>query len=114
MTREFVLMPEFERQWADMGLDDQDLRRLQEMLLLNPQAGPVMQGTGRLRKMRFAYGNKGKSGSARVAYVDFLLYEKIYLITAYPKNQKDNLSKEERNIVKQLIEQLEAALERGN
>ena len=55
--------------------------------------------------MRYAIGNKGKSGSIRVLYVDLVIHEKIYLITAYTKNQKDNLSNEEKSIVKRLIEQ---------
>lgn len=47
-----------------------------------------MQGTGGLRKVRFALENRGKSGSVRVVYVDFVVYETIYLITAYTKNEK--------------------------
>ena len=69
-----------------------------------------MQGTGGLRKVRFAFDNRGKSGSARVVYVDFVVYEKIFLITAYPKNEKDNLSKAERNDIKKLIEALDNSL----
>ena len=65
-----------------------------------------MQGTGGVRKMRFAFENRGKSGSARVIYIDFAIYEKIYLITAYPQSAKDNLTKEERNAIKQMVEKL--------
>lgn len=110
MTRSFIIMPEFERQWAKMGLTDNDLKRLQYELLDSPKAGDVMQGTGGLRKVRFSFENRGKSGSTRVVYVDFAVYEKIFLITAYPKNEKDNLSQAERNAVKKLIENLENSL----
>ncbi|MBQ6944692.1 MAG: type II toxin-antitoxin system RelE/ParE family toxin [Ruminococcus sp.] len=110
MTRLFVIMPEFEKQWAKMGLTDKDLQRLQYQLLENPFGGAVMQGTGGLRKIRFAFEKQGKSGSARVVYVDFAVYEKIFLITAYPKNEKDNLSQAERNGIKKLIEALEDKL----
>ena len=70
-----------------------------------------MQGTGGVRKMRFAFEDRGKSGSARVIYVDFEVYDKIYLITAYPKNEKDNLTKEERNELRQLMDILKKQLE---
>ena len=60
--------------------------------------------------MRFAFEDRGKSGSARVIYVDFEVYEKIYLITAYPKNEKDNLSAQERNEIHRLIDILKAQL----
>ena len=36
-------------------------------------------------------------------YVDFEVHEKLYLLTAYPKNEKDNLSQAERNTLKQLV-----------
>lgn len=110
MTRLFVILPEFEKQWTKMGLNDKDLRRLQYILLDDPKIGDVMQGTGGLRKVRFPFENRGKSGSARVVYVDFAVYEKIFLITAYPKNEKDNLSQAERNAIKKLIEALESQL----
>lgn len=112
MTREFVMLPEFDRKWKDMGLTDRELKALQEELTINPQKGDVMQGTGGLRKIRVAFEGKGKSGSARVCYVDFSVYERIYLITAYSKDEKDNLSKAERNEVKKLIHILESTIDR--
>lgn len=60
--------------------------------------------------MCFAFENRGKSGSIRVIYVDFETCGKLYLLTAYPKNIKDNLSKAERNDFKQLVEILEYEL----
>ena len=82
------------------------IKNLQEELTNNPEIGPIMQGTGGVRKMRFAYDNRGKSGSTRVIYIDFEVKEKIYLLTAYAKNEKDNLSKAERNKLKELTSTL--------
>lgn len=110
MTRTFVMTKEFDKNWASMGLTDDDLSALQQELISNSQKGDLMQGTGGLRKMRFAFEGKGKSGSARVCYVDFAVYEKIYLITAYPKSEKENLSKAERNAIATVIAQLEKSL----
>ena len=111
MTRTFVELPIFRTRWKEMGLNDDDLRRLKEELLSNPKVGEVMRGTGGVRKMRFAFQKRGKSGSVRVIYVDFEVYEKIFLITAYTKNEKDNLTDSERKEVKQLIGILEQQLE---
>ena len=113
MTREFVMLPEFDRKWKELGLTDRELKALQEELTINPQKGDLMQGTGGLRKIRVAFEGRGKSGSARVCYVDFAVYERIYLITAYAKDEKDNLSKAERNEVKKLIHILEATIDRS-
>ena len=110
MQRTFIILPEFDKHWKSMGLSDEDLRRLENLILQNPEAGALMQGTGGLRKLRFALDNRGKSGSARVCYVDFIIQETVFLITAYPKNEKENLSKAERNTIHKLIEALEHTL----
>ena len=104
MTRVFVELPSFRSDWKALGLTDSDLRRLQEELLANPKTGNAIQGTGGVRKMRFAFENRGKSGSVRIIYVDFEIHEKLYLLTAYPKSEKDNLTKAERNELKKLVE----------
>lgn len=110
MTRTFVELPFFQKKWKAMGLDDKDLRRLQEELIADPKVGAAMQGTGGIRKMRFAFEKRGKSGSIRVIYVDFEVYEKIFLITAYPKNEKESLTQSEKNELKQMISILEQQL----
>lgn len=42
MKRAFVLTPSFERAWAEMGLGDGELARLQSLLLMDPEAGDVI------------------------------------------------------------------------
>ncbi len=111
MTRTFVELPLFRSKWKSLGLDDDDLKRLQEEMLLDPKTGAVMKETGGVRKMRFAFEHRGKSGSIRIIYIDFEVYEKIYLLTAYPKSEKDNLTKAERNELKELVKVLEHQLE---
>lgn len=104
MNREFVMLPRFDLRWEQMGLNDEHLRQLQNQLMKNPDIGVVVQGTSGMRKYRIQIeNNKGKSGGARVCYVDIAVKEKIYLITAYPKSAQDNLSKEARNIIKELV-----------
>ena len=110
MKRSFIELPIFKSRWEALGLNEEDLLRLQIELLADPKVGDVMQGTGGVRKMRFAFEHRGKSGGVRVIYVDFEVYEKIYLLTAYIKNEKDNLTKKERSEIKQLIEVLEQQL----
>ncbi|MCC8046216.1 MAG: type II toxin-antitoxin system RelE/ParE family toxin [Clostridiales bacterium] len=110
MTRTFIQTKEFSKKWDGLGLGDDDLRRLELTLLHNPDKFPVMKGTGGLRKMRFAFAHEGKSGGVRICYVDFVIEEVIYLITVYPKNEKDNLSNAERNEIKKVIEAIKASL----
>ena len=111
MHREFIHGKKFDEQWQSLGLTDDNLKDLQMILLKNPKIGSVIQGTGRLRKMRYGYGNRGKSHSVRVCYVDFEIHEKIFLIMVFAKNDMEKLSKAERNSIKQLIERLEKYFE---
>lgn len=115
IIRTFIEVPLFSKRWKEIGLGDEELRILQIMLLKDPQSGPIMEGTGGIRKVRFPLENKGKSGSVRVCYTDFEEYEVIYLITAFTKDEQDNLTKEERNVLKKLVKSLkeEAAKNRG-
>ena len=82
------------------------------MLLENPKMGPIIEGTGGIRKLRFPFENRGKSSSLRVCYTDFEEYEAIYLITVYGKKEQDNLSDEEKTILRKLVKELLDA-ERG-
>lgn len=106
MIRTFIETPLFSKRWSSLGLSESDLLKLQIMLLENPQLGPVIEGTGGIRKARFPYINRGKSGSVRVCYTDFEEYEVIYLITVYQKKEQDNLSDEEKAILRKLVKEL--------
>jgi len=111
MKRTFIQTKEFSRNWDELGLNDDDLRMLEIDIMLNPDNYPIMQGTGGLRKARISIdNNKGKSGGARVCFVDFVILETVYFISVYSKDSKENLSKSERNEVKKLIEILKNSL----
>ena len=113
LSRIFVELPSFMARWKSLGLNDADLLRLEIELLNNPKVGAVLQGTGGVRKVRFAFDDRGKSGRIRVNDIDFEIYEKIFLLTAYAKADQANLTKQERNDLKGLVELLELDLEKG-
>ncbi len=110
MTRTFIQTREFSRNWDRLGFNDDDLRTLENDILNNPDKYPVIKGTGGLRKARVAFEHRGKSGSARVCYVDFVFAETVYLITVYGKNEKANISSQEKNEIKKLIDIIEKNL----
>lgn len=104
MTREFVYTEPFRKCWKAMGLSENDLKKLEEILLENPQLGDVIEGTGGARKMRIQIENRGKSGGGRVIYVDVFEKEKLYFLLAYPKNVQDNLTPDQKKQVRKLVE----------
>ena len=89
-----------------MGLNDENLRELEQELLKNPQSGDVIEGTGGARKLRIKIRNRGKSGGGRVIYVDVFEKEKLYFLFAYPKNVQENLTAEQKRIIKNIIEEI--------
>lgn len=107
--REFILTQIFDEVWKELGLTDNELRILENMILEDPEIGDLIRGTGGLRKVRIAFGGRGKRGSGRVVYVDFASLEKVYLIAVYPKNKIENLDdndkREFRNFIKFLKEE---------
>ena len=59
MKRTFIMTPVFDNSWAAMGLDDADLVDLQNTLLVDPEAGDVIPGTGGARKIRVKANSHG-------------------------------------------------------
>ena len=106
MTREFIITSVYDKLWVRLGLTDDDLRDLQNLLMINPAAGDIIQGTGGARKIRFTLSNIGKSGGVRIIYTDITHLKRIYLLLCYPKSQQDDLSHDQKKQVKALIETL--------
>lgn len=103
MNRTFIEVPQFTRKWQALGLTDDTLKALQEALLNDPKAGDAIKGTGGIRKIRIPMGNKGKRGGARVIYVDIEVKATIYFINVYAKDEKDDLTEEEKKAFKTVV-----------
>ncbi|MDR0929127.1 MAG: type II toxin-antitoxin system RelE/ParE family toxin [Oscillospiraceae bacterium] len=106
MRREFWHTALFDNQWNALGCTDDDLASLQNYLCSNPQVGAVIRGTGGVRKVRIALEGRGKRGGARVLYADVVIFESIALLAVYAKNEKENISEEERQTLKRIMERI--------
>jgi hypothetical protein len=82
-------------------------------LAANPKAGVLIQGTGGVRKLRWARGGRGKSGGVRVIYYFHSEALPLYLLTMFGKNERSDLSKAERNELADLVHVLKAFAERS-
>ncbi len=83
-----------------------EMAEIVTMVATDPESGDVMQGTGGFRKVRVGRGGTGKRGGARVVYILRNDLFPVFLITAYAKNAKENLSKAERNELKGLADEI--------
>jgi len=106
----FVELPPFERNRQDY-LNDKNFQAFQKILMENPEAGDVIEGTGGLRKIRYADENrgKGKRGGLRVIYYWWVSGHQFWLFTIFNKNEMNDLTPEQRKILKDLLKyELEA------
>lgn len=100
----FIETSIFTQQINSLATDD-ELKELQCTLIAQPEKGDLIQGTGGLRKIRMALGKQGKSGGARVIYF-LACKEVVYLVLAYQKSTKENLTPTEKKALKALTQQL--------
>jgi hypothetical protein len=60
-------------------------------ILLHPEAGDVVAGTGGARKLRWAMSGRGKRGGARVLHLYLKHKETTWLLDVYAKRDKADL-----------------------
>ena len=77
-----------------------------DYLAARPKAGVLIEGTGGVRKLRWARDGRGKSGGVRVVYYFHSKAMPLYLLTMFAKNERANLSKAERNELADLVDEL--------
>ena len=87
-----------------MGLGDDELHELENILLENPRKGVVIEGLAGIRKLRIRLEGRGKRGGGRVIYIDVLEKRRLYLLFAYPKNVQEDLTAEQRKFLRRMAE----------
>ena len=94
----------FTRQISKL-ISDESYREFQQELIFNPTAGDLIKGSGGLRKVRWRSAAGGKRGGIRVIYYWYVSDSEIYLLLAYGKKEKEDLSAKEIKILRTLVEE---------
>jgi hypothetical protein len=101
-------LPKFKAEAIELiGADG--IEELAVYLIDHPNAGDVIQGSGGVRKLRWAAKGKGKRGGARVIYVYVVVAARIYLMRCYAKNVKTDLTADEKKQLRQVAAHLKGA-----
>jgi hypothetical protein len=91
---------------AERLFDADEQAAIVDTVSADPQCGVVIPGTGGVRKLRVAASGRGKRGGARVIYVFGGDNVPVFLLAAFAKNEKSDLSKAERNDLARLTDEL--------
>jgi hypothetical protein len=86
-------------------VNDEEYHLLQLQLSVRPESGDIIKGSGGIRKLRWARSGRGKRGGIRVIYYYITEDNQIYMLYAYPKSNKDDLTADQLKQLKQLVEE---------
>jgi hypothetical protein len=95
-------------------MSDEERTLLVDYLANNPTAGDLIPGTGGVRKLRWGLEGRGKRGGARVIYFHHDAGMPLFALTAFAKNERADLSQQDRNDFRQLTTLLVGAFKRRN
>lgn len=86
-------------------LSDDEYRQLQLALLIQPDCGDVMPGTGGFRKLRWpdSRRSKGKRSGLRIIYYWLERHAQFWMFAIYDKDEMDNLTRTQERLLKQAI-----------
>lgn len=99
----FVETKQFTR-LVDEYLSADEFAKLQQFLVMNPEAGDVIPGSSGVRKIRWGISGRGKRGGLRVIYYVRTREGQIWLLTLYPKNVSDNITADVLRKIKEEID----------
>jgi hypothetical protein len=88
-------------------MDDEERVELVNYLAYHPTAGVVVPGTGGVRKLRWGLEGRGKRGGARVIYYFHDMEMPLFILEAFAKNDRANLTQSECNELRQVTKLIE-------
>ena len=101
----FIETPIFTKLVTDLISDD-EYRKIQLALLLRPEAGKIITGSGGLRKIRWKSNGSGKRGGLRLIYFWDVPEDRIYMLLIYKKAKQKNLNLNQLKILRNLVKEL--------
>ena len=100
----FIETPVFTRLVEEL-LPHDSYAGLQHVLLLRPDTGNVIPGSGGLRKVRWGSDQKGKRSGLRLIYYWDKPDDVIYMLFAYRKGEREDLTSEQIKSLRRLIKE---------
>jgi len=101
---QFIETPLFTKK-VTAAICDDEYAELQKFMAANPEAGPVIRGTGGIRKLRWsdAAAGRGKRGGNRVIYYYRASQEQILMLMLYGKSEQIDLTPVQKRQLAELV-----------
>ncbi|MCY4140808.1 MAG: type II toxin-antitoxin system RelE/ParE family toxin [Rhodobacteraceae bacterium] len=81
-------------------------KKMEDAIVAAPDAAPVIRGTGGIRKLRWAGSGRGKRGGIRTVYFYHAGPEAVYLLTAYAKANREDLTPADTRALSRLVAEI--------
>jgi hypothetical protein len=94
--------------------DDQHYRQLQNDLLKNPEKGDLIPRLHGLRKVRMALEGRGRSGGARVIYLNLPQHRVVIFFYIYTKARSENLTPDQERRLRTAVETIKREFRHEN
>lgn len=89
-------------------LSEDARREMEAAIVAAPDAAPVIGGTGGIRKLRWAGSGRGKRGGIRAIYFWLGARGAIYMLAAYAKADRDDLTATDKRTLARLVAAIES------
>lgn len=104
MKRKFVFWTFFDSVCKSIGIDDSAMQEIENVILLNPKAGDMVEGTGGARKLRIRLKGRGKRGGGRIIYYDTGTV--IHFLLAYTKKMQADLTPAQKKVLHEITREI--------
>jgi mRNA-degrading endonuclease RelE of RelBE toxin-antitoxin system len=94
----------FTRQVVEQLTDD-EYRELQAALVVRPEAGRLIVGSGGMRKIRWSVRGRGKRGGVRVIYFWAVGHDRLLMLLMYRKGIQDDLTPDQLRKLRKIVEE---------
>jgi hypothetical protein len=74
-------------------------------MIISEDKSDDFDGTGGLRKIRWGMRGKGKRGGLRIIYYWYTSEETFFMLTVDKKSDKEDLTQEQLNTLRKLVEE---------
>jgi hypothetical protein len=102
----------YERE-AKRLLTEPEIAVMEATIAADPQAHPVVPGTGGVRKARWSRQGVGKRGGVRVIYYYWASDHEVYMLYLYAKNEQADMDSAGRAEARKFVEVLKRGKEKG-